>query len=322
MKNIFKQSLLIALSVIITPQVLLGGILSNIPIQTNQEWCWECIPNQDKNLTVFAHGLGADYWHGITYANFDRYRSILPSVERSEIENDGRETTWRENNYITFNFPDTPLKPLGNKKTGIAQKSEMKRLEEAIECARKHLRELVLFGVSRGASTIANVVGKWAKEHKKCDDIKALVLESPFAHCRDCVLHLAKKLNNWVSPSTINWGAKWIYGEYCEKCNIPAEWARHIPTDMSILLVCCTYDDIVPASSTKKLYKALKDSGHTNVYLFEAEHGTHANILNGENARDYVCVLNAFYKKHGISHNEEFAQEGEELLAQCQPEIE
>ena len=316
MKNVFKQSLLIALSVIITPQVLLGWSSSS---SQTEPWYHEHIHNQDKNLTVFAHGLGADYQHGVVYANFD---VVLPSVKQSKILDDGSEQVLYENNLVVFNFPDTPLKPLGNKKTGIAQKSEMQRLKEAIECARKHLRELVLFGVSRGASTIANVVGKWAKEHKKCDDIKALVLESPFAHCRDCVLHLAKKLNNWVSPSTINWGAKWIYEEYCEKCNIPAEWARHIPTDMPILLVCCTHDDIVPAWSTKKLYKALKESGHTNVHLFEAEHGTHANILGGKSARDYVRVLNAFYKKHDISHNEEFAEEGEVLLAQCQPEIE
>ena len=90
---------------------------------------------------------------------------------------------------------------------------------------------------------------------------------------------------------------------------------------MPILLVCCTKDDIVPAVSTKKLYKSLKKSGHTNVYLFEAEHGTHANILGGKNGRDYVYVLNAFYKKYGIAHDDDFAQEGEELLEQCQPEI-
>ena len=315
MKNIFKQSLLIVLSAVITPQVLVG--LSSSSSQP-QPWYHEHIHNQDKNLTVFAHGLGADYQHGIHYSQ----DVVLPSVKQFEILDDGSEHIWYENNLIVFNFPDTPLKPLGNKKTGIAQKSEMLQLEKAFELARKHARELVPFGVSRGASAIINLVGKWAKENKLCNDIKALVLESPFAHCKDCVLHLAKKLNNWVSPSTIAWGAKWIYGEYCEKCNIPAEWARHIPTDMPILLVCCTKDDIVPASSTKKLYKVLKDSGHTNVYLFEAEHGTHANILGSSSGRDYVSVLNAFYKKYSISHNEECAEEGEALFEQCQPEIE
>ena len=253
---------------------------------------------------------------------YSRYEVALPSVKRTEIFDDGSERVWYENNLVVFDFPDTPLKSFGNKKTGIAQKSEIERAGQAIDRARKHGRKIVPWGVSRGASSLATLTGKWAKEGKRLDDIAALVLESPFAHCKDCVLHWAKKLNNWISPSTIGRGAKWIYEEYCEKCNIPAEWARHIPADMPILLVCCKNDDIVPASSTKKLYKALKDSGHANVYLFEAEHGTHANIINGESGRDYVCVLNAFYKTHGISHDEEFAQEGEELLEQCQPETE
>jgi len=316
MKTIFKQSLLLVLSAAITPQFLLSW--SNSPQLPS--WYKEHIRNQEEDTTVFAHGLGADHRHGLVYSKC--YGAALPSVKRSETLDDGSERTWYENNLVVFDFPDTPLKPLGNKKTGIAQKSEMQRFRKAINLARKHKRPLVPWGVSRGAATIFNEIAKQAQEGKSCNDIKALVLESPFAHCKDCVVHLSKKLNNWVGPSTIGWCAKWIYGEYCEKCNIPADWARHIPTDMPILLACCKDDNIVPASSTKKLYEALRESNHTNAYLFEAEHGTHANIMNSKSRQDYICVLNAFYKKHGISHSEEFAQEGKGLLGQCQPEIE
>jgi len=269
------------------------------PSATNQ-WYWEHISDVKKAeiITLFSHGFGGDHAHGVFYGETGL---LFPSRDR-------------KSDFAVFDYPDAPAGLFGNKQSGLAQKSEMERLDKAIENVRKHKKDLVLWGISCGASNTVNVVGKHAAEGKSLDDVKALVLESPFGHSKDAVNQLAQNLgwNGGMSP----WIVRWFLPEYCETSNIPAEWAKHIPSDMPILLICTKKDTIVPAESTKKIYQSLKATGHEHVYLFEATQGAHCNIFADKN---YLPVLHAFYKKYNLSHDESCADAGQALLAQCQP---
>lgn len=247
----------------------------------------------DEPITIFSHGVGADNKQA------DFYRSLFCST-----------------NYVTFNYPDAPEKLFNrNHNTGLAQSSEMLTLDRVMDRACNYSQPVILYGLSRGASVIVNVVGYKVADKHKLPNIKAIVLESPFAHSEDIVQGYAKQFK--IPPFFMRFLIKRFFKEYDKKRNAPIDWVSYIPQDIPVLFICTTQDTIVPVESTRKLYKKLKESGHKKVHILEVPEGIHANIVWGMYGREYHTVLQAFYRAYDLPHDPAIADLGQERFEQC-----
>lgn len=270
------------------PALLFGHAQYNQIIRTHYY-------EEEMPITIFSHGVGGDHQQA------DFYKSLFCSK-----------------NYITFNYPNAPEKLFArNHKTGLAQQSEMDSLDYVIDMSIKYNQPVVMYGVSRGASAIINVIGFRVANKRSVDQVAAIVLESPFAHCEDIIQGYAQQFK--LPPFFMRFLAKRFFKEYNKSKNAPIDWVSCIPKDMPILLICTSEDTIVPASSTKRLYAQLCKSGCTNVHLLEFPEGIHANIAWSRYGREYHTVLHAFYKRYNLPHNETMAELGNARFDACQP---
>ena len=231
-------------------------------------------------------------------------------------------------NTVGFDYQDADLKVIfGCLKYGVGlklwqsclgQQADVERLLKAIE---KQEKPVVLFGESRGASTIINLARAIP------DNVKAIVVDSPF----DCIVNVVDyRMGLWgankvVDPKKITGLLPKILPNYkldgpqpitsLEQFN---EHLHHIP----ILFICSKEDVKVPYSSSHALYKALKQRNHPMVHLLTFDKGEHGWMLEGPGGESYRNVVHAFFANYGLDYIEEYAEKGKELFATTQPALE
>ncbi len=177
---------------------------------------------------------------------------------------------------------------------------------------------IVLVGVSRGASTVLTFT---AKHKPSC--VKALIVESPFDSI-DTVLEL--KVKHWrltsvpfvktISRKTFSK----IFPKYKHNGIKPINVVADIPKDLPILIVCSKKDALVPWYSSARLYVKLLETEHPNVHLLVLDRGKHATMIFEDEGEIYQTVTHAFYKHYGLAHDDEMAQKGLNRFIMCQPE--
>jgi len=258
---------------------------------------------------LFSHGFGETWRSSRRYVK--RYRWA------------GRE--WRNQNYILdgviklFNYPDAIFKGLPPRisQVGLAQKNEIDKLKNAYDQIRDE--NVILFGVSRGASVAINFTGIHDPRR-----IKAVVVESPFDHIRNVFY------GHWFvnALSKIPFLTKdhifklfLMFTKYRENGEHPIDHIENIRQDLPIMIICSEEDGVVPCRSTVNLYKKLLECGHEHAYLVKFDTGKHAKLLWSEHGQQLRNVVHAFYEKYELPHNSEFAHHGQALLETCQPSL-
>lgn len=220
---------------------------------------------------------------------------------------------------VAFDYPDasTGVLKINRLETSLAQDNEIKRLEQVYSSYLKD-KPSILVGVSRGASTIINFIGRYNP-----GNVLALVLESPF----DCVENIVQSLIHrykmqWIPGLNKKCGnlMGFLFCKYNPKGIRPIESVEKIPLDLPILLVCSVKDALVPVWSSLNLYKALYNRGHKNTYILVLSDGKHAKLITDPiYGAIYQQVAHAFYQKFGLPHDPIIAQKGKSLLLYCQP---
>lgn len=238
-------------------------------------------PKYQKNdlITIYCHGLGgnkkeAQYFH-VQY---------------------GYPNAFIQGPCESFDFKD-----VNNPNSScLGQEADIAYLHEIC----KKYEKVRLFGISRGASTIANYAGL-CQPH----NLISLVLESPFDDVQTIIQHLTGRNNDDTS----------MYPNY-KPCGIqPIKLVAQIPSSMPILIICSKQDTLIPVSSSANLYKKLRQTGHNNAYLLIVDHGSHANILNGKDGAMVKNVIHAFYRAQNQPHNSAWANLGQDRFNLCQP---
>lgn len=261
--------------------------------------------NPDTNpVYLFSHGIVNDHTQAYQFAKDDL--NTLKSYDHRYLF-DGE--------LVTFDYPDAPFKLW---KTSFGQQEEMACLYNqwyGITTRQEKPSSLVLVGLSRGASALINFVGTYNPH-----SVDALVLESPY----DSVSNLKndwKHLKNKVKQILLGSIAAPCLGltQFNENGIHPIDCAKTIDTDLPIFLTCSLKDTTVPAAATIRLYQALLESGHTQVYIFVAPYGKHSKILRGKSGLSYQYAVHAFYKHYNLPHNPLFAENGKHILQTCQP---
>jgi hypothetical protein len=194
--------------------------------------------------------------------------------------------------------------------TDFAGAGELKVLNEQHAAIQHDV--IVGIGVSRGASALVT----WMGTYKDKNNIKALVLESPF-DSMDSVLRniLGDTLHsNEIARSVGHGLIRFVFSQYKKRATTPLQAAHDIPQDLPILIVCSEEDTRVPAWSSEKLARELRETGHTNVHILTLNRGLHGKLIQGADGELYRNAVHAFYKRYHLPHNPEWAELGKGLI--------
>jgi len=257
---------------------------------------------------LFAHGIAETHEQAYWYT---KGKSSLPYLI------DGR--------LFTYDYPDATQRfwRVNFPQTGMGQHNEIMGLKSAydqtiakLDTQNNQNKDVVLLGMSRGATTILNFMGQ-----QKPEKVKAIIVESPFDSTQALTNNILNKfyLDKIPGMQTIgHYLMSAVFWQHSTNGARAIDSVGTIDQDIPILFVCSEQDKLVPQKSTIALYKKLKDSGHKKVHIFIADSGLHGRILHNTDGLQYQNVVQAFYRKYGLSHDASLADLGESLLDESQ----
>ncbi len=277
---------------------------------------------------LFAHGLYNDY--SLAYYYQDLNKNYLCHHIEQELHityKSGTKHRWQLNDtkdaslwliqqpLHTFNFPDATKKGFDGSQTSLGQENEIRTLANAYEKA-KHTHDVVLMGMSRGASTILNFLGT-----QNPTNVAAAIVESPFDSITNTLENFCKVAGvSWLMPLGILYASpNLFFSKFNPKGVFPIKVVHKIQKDLPILIIASLEDTLIPALSTAAIYSKLVDTQHSHVYFLLLEKGAHGYLLEHDNAHIYLNTVHAFYKKYDLPYNETLAAHGASILDQCQP---
>jgi len=253
---------------------------------------------------LFAHGIAETHEQAFWYT---KGKSSLPYLINGRL--------------FTYDYPDAIKRfwRVNFTKTGLGQHNEIMGLKSAydqtistLDTSDSKNKDLILVGMSRGATSILNFMGLY-----KPNRIKAIVAESPFDSTHTIAKNILHKYYLDTIPGMQTIAHKAISTVFWRHNTNGAQainLVTSIDKKLPILLICSEQDALVPAESTIALYEKLKATGHTKVHLFVAENGRHGRILHSADGSKYQQAVHAFYKKYGLSHDAKLADLGTSLL--------
>lgn len=178
--------------------------------------------------------------------------------------------------------------------------------------------DIVLFGDSRGATTMFNFIAEY-----KPSGVKAAILESPYDDMRHYIKHLFYSDKGEAAENRLLSLFGFLAGSYDKNGPTAREYAQIITDDIPLLFVISLQDGLVNPQCTMYLYGQLKERGHQNIHLLVLKKSGHPSYMldNKEDKDTYESVVHAFYKHYGLPHNETLALKGQTLFQATQPSV-
>jgi len=156
---------------------------------------------------------------------------------------------------------------------------------------------IVLFGASRGASTI--IIALTHLNQEEINRIKLVILEAPF----DTVPNVIRSRYGALLAPSILYALK-NYAKYDDNQESPldAVSSSKFPINLPLGFITSKVDNIVPCYHTMKLINILKSRGHDRIHHIELENSHHSNMtLNNENdIKSYYEFVHKLYNKYII----------------------
>ena len=216
---------------------------------------------------------------------------------------------------ISFDYQDAYYKFMGMGlniwSTCLGQEGDMQTLDKYVT------DDTVLFGESRGASTIINYLGTTGRT------VKAAILDSPFDKLYNV---LALRMNRFyldrlISVDTVEYYFPYLFRNYKIDGIQPLNSVMSISKDTPILFICSYEDKEVPYVSSINMYTKLRHQGYDKVHLLCLEDGGHGWLMASKFEKLYRNVIHAFYRRYHIEHTSEYAEAGRQYFdAHCQPD--
>lgn len=261
--------------------------------------------NHSNSIFIYSHGIADTHKQAYRYARYypknDKEKEIFVDYNNpnSLYEYAANKHYLITAPFVTFDYPDATYK---FRKSSLAQAVDINRLAYVFKkTLQKYNKDIILFGVSRGASTIINFMGQ-----KKPGDVQALILESPFDTMENVVAHKVRQARLHKVPGIKQLSHAIISGiflKYHMNGIRPIDLVSHTPKQTPILFICSEQDTLIPISSTINLYQTLKEKGYPYVHVLIVPTGKHAHIINGSSADIYQNVVHAFLKHYHLPHD-------------------
>ena len=174
-------------------------------------------------------------------------------------------------------------------------------------------REVILYGLCRGATTILN----WLENYENKNTIKAVILESPALSLKDIFTGLGEHYAffNIKSSRLLFFFNKYFPNYNRNETNVIEHLEQmHIDNDIPLFIGHIEGDSITTDANVGLLVKTLRSTRKNPVYFFVSkEHLDHGMLSRSV---DYQKTVNAFLKKYDLPHDYALAQAGENLLQQ------
>ncbi len=236
-----------------------------------------CQDNEKEFNYLFVHGLGGDR------------NQIRPYIDYKVIK--------KGIACHSFNGPEVNEGSFF--KSCLGQEDDIEQISDGIT-DKNISNPLIGVGVSKGAATLINTVGSQA-----IPNIKALVLESPFANASEVVRN--HKLARYSALGFLFGGdrlAKWSFPNYKPDGIQPIKVVNKIPRDVPIMIFHSKKDALIDIEHSRKLYLELIKENRDNVYLIETEDGDHANVIWNQTRKNLFIlnVIHEFYKKYNLPY--------------------
>jgi hypothetical protein len=259
------------------------------------------------SVCIFAHGLSGNAAQKIYYKNY------LPDGFEL-IGQNGPE--WDNVRYGSA---------AGARQSCLAQDDDIQVVFRQIASTVEKNPEanIILVGVSKGAATMINTVGWLAVNHPGLlQNLKAVILDSPFDTINSVAIELVRNLTTNVVGSFLGSIAAWFAGHasiapsvrQIQTTTFPnynpdgitpikavTEQWLHAPRNLPVIIAHSQADELIPVNSSRRLYCILKEHGFENAYLIEVENGPHANIFWGPDSIQIVDALCSIYRYHNLS---------------------
>ena len=165
-------------------------------------------------------------------------------------------------------------------------------------CIKAHpQRVIVLFGTSRGASTVLVALTRLTKE--ELAHIGLVIAEAPFASVSS-VLHETMPWPTRTVPAFI-WLLEY-FTQFREGQSSPLQAVAHddFPLETPLVFVTSAIDRTVPKTNTQQLITVLEERGHQAMHHIELKHSHHSSMSlgNTEDRQSYETELHALYRKY------------------------
>ena len=169
----------------------------------------------------------------------------------------------------------------------------------------------VLIGLSRGGSTALLFTALY-----KPQNIKALIVEAPFAHVDDVAYQLGVHYLPWApyKKQIALIVMKYLFPNFNPYHTSPLENCITIDPTIPLLFICSYEDSVVPIHSTKRLIHALQKSGHAHVYACTLQKGKHGYLSYDNQVQQ---ITNAFLARYNLPHDQNLASAGSKKLSLC-----
>lgn len=165
-------------------------------------------------------------------------------------------------------------------------------------CITKHaMKRIVLFGTSRGASTVLLALTRLSKE--ELSHIALVIAEAPFASVQS-VLYATMPLPTKTVPFFT--AALEYFTQYraTQRSPLQAVLSEDFPLDLPLVFVTSEVDTTVPVSETKQLLTVLQERKHTALHHIALKHSHHSwmSLHHEEDVALYVKELHLLYRKY------------------------
>lgn len=180
-----------------------------------------------------------------------------------------------------------------------------------------HMKEYILYGVSRGGSAAINYLAEYNPSN-----IKALILDATPADMISPIDTLQNIIGYKFAPNRAMQENifNFIFPAYEINSISPVNNILNIKNKfLPIFIIHSVEDSKVSVASAWQLYLTFKNNGFTDVYLCQLEKGKHSFALQGPDKNLYMNELHSFYKKYHFNYNKKYANMD---LEDLQPSIE
>ncbi len=284
---------------------------------------------QNDALFLFSHGIADTHRQAYRYSFCYPLNDVATELYVDQEYRDSRYKYGQNQRFImtspfvTFDYPDATARfyRINIRRSGLAQTIDIDRLANVFyKTHEEYRKDMILMGVSRGASTIITFMGQ-----KNPHNVSALILESPFDAMETVIEYKIKQARLHKIPGMKQLShaiVSSIFFKYHMNGIRPIDLITHIDNKVPILLICSREDTLVPPTSTINLYKALHINNRPNVHILMVPHGKHARILSGPDGDIYQNVGHAFLQAYHLPHDKNKAEAGQLLFAKTQPAME
>lgn len=217
---------------------------------------------------------------------------------------------------------------INRKKVSLGQETDIanhqKRYEAMMSCEYEQLqpKDVVLYGVSRGAATTFAAL---SKNKNLYQNIKLCILEAPPATISSVIKSYLGLIGKWLYVHKL---LNALLGKkHQPKKEFQAiAYAHEFPDHVPLLVVSSKNDVVVPHKSSlnlatavaaqriKKIQLLAGNKAEVEqiqpVYFLQLDNGGHSvSIGDPASRKRYQSVVHAIYKKHGLPYIEAYAQE-------------